>query len=70
MRTQLTGWLEDMGVPVHVVRGFGGQSYVQVVRERTARAPRPAVLLYCGDFDSCGPDRERRTAARRLRVYA
>lgn len=45
------------------VRGFGSQSYVQVVRERTARNPRPAVLLYVGDFDACGPDRGRRTAA-------
>ncbi|MGW1551259.1 hypothetical protein [Streptomyces sp. NPDC002346] len=63
LRAQLTGWLEDTGVPVLVVRGFGSQSYVQVVRERTARDPRPAVLLCVGDFDACGPDRGRRTAA-------
>ncbi|MFB6784529.1 hypothetical protein ACFCX0_46535 [Streptomyces sp. NPDC056352] len=62
-RAQLTGWLEDTGVPVLVVRGFGSQSYVQVVRERTACDPRPAVLVYVGDFDACGPDRGRRTAA-------
>ncbi|MEV6734221.1 MULTISPECIES: tetratricopeptide repeat protein [unclassified Streptomyces] len=46
MRAQLTGWLERPGIPVLVVRGFGSQSYVQVVRERTARDERPAVLLY------------------------
>ncbi|MGV4988640.1 hypothetical protein ACVB8X_43280 [Streptomyces sp. NRAIS4] len=46
-----------MGVPVLVVWGFGSQSCVQVVREHTARDPRPAVLLYVGDFDACGPDR-------------
>ncbi|MCX4516038.1 hypothetical protein OHA27_38790 [Streptomyces sp. NBC_01619] len=42
----MTGWLERTGVPVLVVRGFGSQSYVQVVRERAALDPRPAVLLY------------------------
>ncbi|MEV6133074.1 hypothetical protein AB0M05_40850 [Streptomyces violaceusniger] len=59
LRAQLTGWLERTGVPVLVVRGFGSQSYVQVVRERTARDPRPAVLLYVGDFDASGADIER-----------
>ncbi|GAA0901010.1 hypothetical protein GCM10009574_088240 [Streptomyces asiaticus] len=34
LRAQLTGWLEGAGVPVLVVRGFGSQSYVQVVIER------------------------------------
>ncbi|MFF4180778.1 hypothetical protein [Streptomyces sp. NPDC001750] len=46
LRAQLTGWLERTGVPALVVRDFGSQSYVQVVRKRTARDPRPAVLLY------------------------
>ncbi|MFE7267995.1 hypothetical protein ACFU9B_39325 [Streptomyces sp. NPDC057592] len=46
LRAQLTGWLKRTGIPVLVVRGFGSQSYAQVVRERTARDPRPAVLLY------------------------
>ncbi|MGW8882218.1 hypothetical protein ACWGRV_38155 [Streptomyces sp. NPDC055663] len=46
LRAQLTGWLKRTGVPVLVVRGFGSQSYAQVVRERTADDPRPAVLLY------------------------
>jgi hypothetical protein len=44
LRAQLTGWLEKTRIPVLVVRGFGSQSYVQVVQERTARDPRPAVL--------------------------
>lgn len=47
-----------------VVRGFGSQSYVQVVRDRTARDPRPAVLLYIGDFDASGADIERDWVAR------
>ncbi|UUA11581.1 MULTISPECIES: hypothetical protein [Streptomyces] len=64
LRAQLTGWLEDTGVPVLVVRGFGSQSYVQVVRERTAHDPRPAMLLYVGDFDASGADIERDWVAR------
>ncbi|MGW3390484.1 hypothetical protein [Streptomyces cinereoruber] len=64
LRAQLTGWLERPGIPVLVVRGFGSQSYVQVVRERTARDERPAVLLYVGDFDASGADIERDWVAR------
>ncbi|MGW1272058.1 hypothetical protein [Streptomyces sp. NPDC002491] len=64
LRAQMTGWLEDTGIPVLVVRGFGSQSYVQVVRERTARDPRPAALLYVGDFDASGSDIERDWVAR------
>lgn len=66
LRAQLTGWLAETGIPVLVVRGFGSQSYVQVVKERTARArdPRPAVLLYVGDFDASGADIERDWVAR------
>lgn len=64
LRAQVTGWLAETGVPVLVVRGFGSQSYADVVRERTARDPRPAVLLYVGDFDASGEDIERDWAAR------
>lgn len=64
LRAQLRGWLERPGIPVLVVRGFGSQSYVQVVRERTARDERPAVLLYVGDFDASGADIERDWVAR------
>lgn len=42
-----------------VVRGFGSQSYVDVVRERTARDDREAHLAYVGDFDCSGSDIER-----------
>lgn len=59
LRLLLTGWLADLGIPVLVVRGFGSQSYADVVRERTAADPRPAVLLYVGDFDASGTDIER-----------
>lgn len=64
LRAMFTSWLADLGVPVLVVRGFGSQSYVQMVRQRTARDPRPAVLLYCGDFDCSGEDVERDWVAR------
>lgn len=46
LRQLLTGWLAEYGIPVLVVRGFGSQSYVDVVRQRTARDPRAAHLLY------------------------
>ncbi|MDQ1041610.1 hypothetical protein QFZ75_008112 [Streptomyces sp. V3I8] len=59
LSAQLTGWLERTGIPVLIVRGFGSQSYVQVVRERTAGDLRPAVLLSVGDFDASGADIER-----------
>jgi len=59
LRLLLTGWLAELGIPVLVVRGFGSQSYVDVVRERTARDTRPAALLYIGDFDASGEDVER-----------
>ncbi|MEE1751224.1 hypothetical protein [Streptomyces sp. SP18CS02] len=42
-----------------MVRGFDSQSYVDIVRERTARDPRAAHLLYVGDFDCSGEDIER-----------
>ncbi|MFK0142713.1 hypothetical protein [Streptomyces murinus] len=57
-------WLAESGIPVLVVRGFGSQSYVQVVKERPARDPRPAVLLYVGDFDASGANIERDWVAR------
>jgi hypothetical protein len=59
LRRMFTSWLGDLGVPVLVVRGFGSQSYVDVVRERAARDPRPAILEYIGDFDCSGEDVER-----------
>lgn len=64
LRRMFTDWLADLGIPVLVVRGFGSQSYVDVVRARTARDPRPAVLLYAGDFDCSGADIERDWVAR------
>ncbi|MFE2638408.1 hypothetical protein ACFXKF_27245 [Streptomyces scopuliridis] len=40
LRQLPTNWLADLGIPVLVVRGFGSQSYVDVVRERTATCIR------------------------------
>jgi hypothetical protein len=59
LRRMFTDWLAALGIPVLVVRGFSSQSYVDIVRARTARDPRPAVLLYVGDFDCSGDDVQR-----------
>ncbi|WP_086706545.1 hypothetical protein [Streptomyces antimycoticus] len=59
LRQLLTDWLAPYGIPVLVVRGFGSQSYVDVVRERTAADQREAHLAYVGDFDCSGEDVER-----------
>ncbi|MDV5143270.1 hypothetical protein R1T08_02825 [Streptomyces sp. SBC-4] len=59
LRQLLTRWLAEYGIPVLVVRGFGSQSYADVVRERVRSDPRPAALLYLGDFDASGADIER-----------
>jgi hypothetical protein len=47
-----------------VVRGFGSQSYADVVHDRVTADPRPAVLLVVGDFDCSGEDIERDWVAR------
>ncbi|MCX5316673.1 hypothetical protein [Streptomyces sp. NBC_00154] len=56
LRRMFTDWLADLGIPVLVVRGFSSQTYVDIVRARTARDPRPAVLLYIvlPGFRDCG----------------
>ncbi|MEV0493416.1 hypothetical protein [Streptomyces atratus] len=64
LRRMFTDWLADLGIPVLVVRGFSSQTYVDIVRARTARDPRPAVLLYVGDFDCSGDDIQRDWVAR------
>lgn len=58
LRALLTSWTAELGVPVLVVRGFGSQSYVDVVRRRAAADTRPAHLLYVGDFDASGEEIE------------
>ncbi|BBC28926.1 hypothetical protein SGFS_002170 [Streptomyces graminofaciens] len=37
-----TDWLAALGIPVLVIRGFSSQSYVDIVRARTAHRPRSA----------------------------
>ncbi|WP_160311128.1 hypothetical protein [Streptacidiphilus anmyonensis] len=59
LRSMFTSWVEDLGIPVVVVRGYGSQSYAQQVQERVARDPRPAWLTICGDFDASGEDIQR-----------
>ncbi|MFE5524367.1 hypothetical protein ACFQ9Q_42595, partial [Streptomyces virginiae] len=42
-----------------VVRGFGSQSYADVVRDCVAHEQRQAHLAVVGDFDCSGEDIER-----------
>ncbi|MFE6539806.1 hypothetical protein, partial [Bacillus cereus] len=56
--------MDELGVPVLVVRGFASEPYAQLVRERVAADGRPAVLLYVGDWDASGEDVERDWVAR------
>ncbi|MFD4483469.1 hypothetical protein ACFWPU_46290 [Streptomyces sp. NPDC058471] len=64
LRAQFADWLDELGVPVLVVRGFASEPYAQLVRRRTAADRRPAVLLYVGDWDASGEDVERDWVAR------
>ncbi|WP_260475165.1 hypothetical protein [Streptomyces sp. WAC 06725] len=47
-----------------MVRGFGSQSYVDVVRARAAHDVREHRLLFVGDCDASGEDIERDFVAR------
>ncbi|MGV9313586.1 hypothetical protein ACWDR0_15550 [Streptomyces sp. NPDC003691] len=60
LRQQLTGWLDEAGIPVLV----GSQSYADVVRDRVTADPRAGVLPVVGDFDCSGEDIERDWVAR------
>ncbi|MGW2818999.1 hypothetical protein [Streptomyces sp. NPDC001415] len=64
LRQQLTEWLDEAGIPVLVVRGFGSQSYADVVHDRVTADPRDGTLLVAGDFDCSGEDIERDWGAR------
>ncbi len=64
LRQQLIGWLAPAGIPVLVVRGFGSQSYADIVHDRVTADPRDGVLLVVGDFDCSGEDIERDWVAR------
>ncbi|MFI8265011.1 hypothetical protein [Streptomyces sp. NPDC085665] len=59
LRQQLTGWLKFAGTPVRIARGFGSQSYADVVRDRVDREQREAHLVVVGVFDCSGEDIER-----------
>jgi hypothetical protein len=60
----LTRWPADAGIPVLLVRGFGSQSYADVVHDRVTADPRVAALLGGGDFDCSGEDIEQDWVAR------
>ncbi|MGW1507164.1 hypothetical protein ACWCQW_53875 [Streptomyces mirabilis] len=67
LRQLLTGWLAEYGVPVLVVRGFGSQSYADVVRERARSDPRSAALLSGHGRRTPGAVAAGRRTARRAR---
>ncbi|MEU7650314.1 hypothetical protein [Streptomyces huasconensis] len=64
LRQQLTDWLAPTGIPVLVVRGFGSQSYADIVHDRVTADLRDGVLVVVGDFDCSGEDIERDGIAR------
>lgn len=75
MVVQLQSWFAHLGVPILALGGYSSQSYVDEItrdvrryRQRDDGAeshhPRPAVLLYAGDFDPSGEDIDRDFAAR------
>ncbi|MET9294852.1 hypothetical protein [Streptomyces sp. NPDC003077] len=64
LRTLMTGWVGELGIPVLVVRGFGSQFHVDVVRARAASDVREYRLLVLGDCDASGEDSERDFLAR------
>lgn len=64
LRLQVSDWVDPYGLPVLVVRGYGSQTYADLVARRAAADPRPAVLLYIGDLDASGEDIERDWVAR------
>jgi hypothetical protein len=54
LRAQITGWTEQYGLPVLILRGFSSETYVRRVRERLAAESRPVVLAFIGDHDASG----------------
>ena len=62
---QLKSWFgNDLGVPIVALGGYGSQGYFDVIKDAVASDPRPAVLLYAGDFDPSGEDIGRDFVAR------
>jgi hypothetical protein len=65
-------WFGDLGIPRVALRGYSSQTLVDdVVDQVTAevardveRDARPAVLIYCGDYDPSGVDIPRDFIAR------
>lgn len=54
--TQLRSWFDDRGLPVTALQGYSGQSHADNIKHRFVSDPRPAVLLYAGDWDPSGED--------------
>lgn len=61
---QLMAWFGDLSIPIVALGGFASQTYVKQVLVDAARQPRPAVLIYAGDFDPSGEDIDRDFVAR------
>jgi hypothetical protein len=68
----LEAWFGGLGIPRVALRGYSSQTLVDDVVEAVAaelrrdvtRQSRPAVLLYCGDYDPSGMDIPRDFAER------
>jgi hypothetical protein len=56
---QVFGWVDEFGIPVVALHGYGSQSIKDDVARWVAHDGRSAVALYVGDLDPSGEDIER-----------
>jgi hypothetical protein len=56
---QVSDWVDEFGIPVVPLRGYGSQTIIDEIREEVEGDIRPAVALYLGDLDPTGEDIER-----------
>jgi len=59
MQALLQRWYRREGYPILLLRGYASQSYIEAILDRIDSDPRPAVLIYAGDYDPTGLDIER-----------
>jgi hypothetical protein len=53
---QLESWFSDRGLPMAALSGYVSQTDADSIRRQVEADPRPAILLYGGDFDPSGED--------------
>lgn len=56
LRSQLSHWFQERGIPVIALSGYTSQTFVQDIIDDIERRDRPAILIYGGDFDASGVD--------------